>query len=196
LDVRNLFPVLKDMLLLPTRCFHSLSTTTTAIFLIMISSYVDTVRGIIVQYGRACDLIPFSSSTTFFESNYSSSLLNTSYHHISSPIRFCDTSKRLSCDSKAQVCRCHREDHDIFDRQSGRCETRIGRLCVPDPAEESSGFPIICAHTAICNKTTNFCECPNGYTSTTSEDECRVDSNIFLNSLAMFLLLISVFVCT
>jgi len=111
--------------------------------------------------------------------------------------KLCDTSKRLSCDPKSHICRCHHESRDIFDEQSGRCETKVGKLCAADNA-----FPIICVDNAVCNKTTNFCECQVGFEQNSDGSECSggmhgtESSNIFMSSMGVFLLMISVFICT
>lgn len=107
----------------------------------------------------------------------------------------CDTSRRLSCDVNTHRCRCHHADRDFFDNDSGRCETKVGKFCAPDAT-----FPVICVNQAVCNSTTKFCECPGGFETNDEGSECsggnESSSSVFLSSLAMFLLLASVFVCT
>jgi hypothetical protein len=111
--------------------------------------------------------------------------------------KICDSSKRLSCDVKSLLCRCHHEVRDVYDEESGRCETKVGKLCASDNV-----FPVICVSNAVCNKTTNFCECQDGFEMNSDGSECSggihgtESSNIFMSSMGLFLLMISVFICT
>lgn len=107
----------------------------------------------------------------------------------------CDTSKRLSCNPSTLLCECHHEGRDIFDEDSGRCETKVGKYCEADAL-----FPSICVNNAVCNEETKFCECDEGFVMDPEKDECsggiNTESNIFMSSFLLFMLLISVFVCT
>lgn len=108
------------------------------------------------------------------------------------PTLKCDTSKRLSCDVNSRRCRCHHEDRDVYNSKEKRCETKVGKFC--DKNDQT--FPVICVNQAVCNHSTKFCECP----FTDEGNDCsggqQESYSIFLSSMAMFLLLISVFICT
>lgn len=104
----------------------------------------------------------------------------------------CDTFKRLSCSAITLTCQCHHEDRDIFDENSKSCETKAGKGCGVDTT-----FPTVCVDNAVCNETSHFCECQDGYQQHEGQCSGQKDSaNIFICSMAMFLLLSSVFICT
>lgn len=113
----------------------------------------------------------------------------------------CDGSKRLSCDPKAKTCKCHHEERDSYNEKKARCETKVGKGC----GASSEKFPIFCVEHAECNKTSNFCECSEGYEKNEDGTKCRAngrggvspgqEQNFYLNGFYFMILLISVFVC-
>jgi len=112
----------------------------------------------------------------------------------------CDSSKRLSCESKSLTCKCHHEERDIYDKVDERCETKVGYFC----GGSTEKFPVVCIEHAGCNKTTSFCQCEEGYEKSDDGSKCEgngsgvgpgVEQNVYLNTIYFTILLISVFVC-
>lgn len=93
------------------------------------------------------------------------------------PSTRCDTSKRLSCDARSLTCVCHHEERDLYNSNTDRCETKVGKFCAV-----SDTFPTICVNNAICQPTTNFCVCEEGAELSDDGTECIKEDDGEANS--------------
>ena len=94
----------------------------------------------------------------------------------------CNTDRGLKCAPTLLKCLCANRHLDLYIRDNGRCETKVGRAC-----NLPKKYPSFCVENSKC-ETNGFCACEEGYVRNRKGTLCVTNeqaenSNLFKNVL-------------